>query len=92
MRYADEFITMTEYEEEAKTVYEALEERLAKFELEIAKDKRESCRLSGTARRTTFNFLGVLLVNEKTRNEWIFCQQEKEETVHQSQPEKVGKR
>lgn len=42
VRYADDFIIMTEHEEDAKAVYEALQERLAKFGLELAEDKTRS--------------------------------------------------
>ena len=39
VRFADDFIIMFEYEEEAKAVYEFIKKRLAQFGLELAEDK-----------------------------------------------------
>lgn len=39
VRYADDFVCCFEYENEAKTFYEALKKRLARFNLEIAEEK-----------------------------------------------------
>lgn len=69
VRFADDFVCMFEYEEEAKTVYELLKARLAKFGLELAEDKTRILpfgRNSGTT--DTFEFLGFTHVNGKTRN------------------------
>ncbi len=69
VRFADDFIIMFEREEEAKAVYEALKKRLAKFGLELAEDKTRILpfgRLSRTM--DSFDFLGFLHVNSKTRN------------------------
>lgn len=69
VRYADDFIIMTEYEEEAKAVYEALKERLAKFGLELAEDKTRILPFGRNSKtKATFDFLGFLHVNGKTRN------------------------
>lgn len=69
VRFADDFICMFEYEEEAKAVYEHLKTRLAKFGLELAEDKSRILpfgRNSGTT--DTFDFLGFTHVNGRTRN------------------------
>ena len=69
VRFADDFIIMFEREEEAIAVYEALKKRLAKFGLELAEDKTRILpfgRLSRT--KDSFDFLGFLHVNSKTRN------------------------
>lgn len=69
VRYADDFIIMTEYEEEAKAVYEALKERLTKFGLELADDKTRILPFGRNSKaKATFDFLGFLHVNGKTRN------------------------
>ncbi len=39
VRYADDFVCLFQYEEEARRFYEMLIERLKKFGLEIAEDK-----------------------------------------------------
>lgn len=39
IRYADDFIILFQYEEEANKVFKALEARLSKFDLELEKDK-----------------------------------------------------
>ncbi|MBO6127480.1 MAG: group II intron reverse transcriptase/maturase [Pseudobutyrivibrio sp.] len=69
VRYADDFIIMTEYENEAQIVYEALKERLAKFGLELAEDKTRILPFGRNSKaKATFDFLGFLHVNGKTRN------------------------
>lgn len=70
VRYADDFIIMFQYEEEAKKVYELLIERLAKFGLEMEQDKTRILpfgRFKGT--NETFDFLGFMHYNGKTRND-----------------------
>lgn len=60
---------MFEYEEEAKTVYELLKTRLAKFGLELAEDKSRILPFGRNSNTTdTFDFLGFTYVNGKTRN------------------------
>jgi len=69
VRYADDFIIMCQYENEAQAIYGALKERLAKFGLETAEDKTKILpfgRYSKT--RDTFDFLGFTHVNSKTRS------------------------
>lgn len=39
VRYADDFVCCFQYEDEAKAFYEALKNRLGKFNLEVAEDK-----------------------------------------------------
>lgn len=64
VRYVDDFIIMTEHEEEAKAVYEALKERLAKFGLELAEDKTSILPFGRNSKaKATFDFLGFLHVN-----------------------------
>ena len=68
IRYADDFIMMFQYEDEAKMVYKELINRLAKFGLEIEEDKTRILpfgRFKGT--NETFDFLGFTHYNMKTR-------------------------
>ena len=68
IRYADDFIIMFQYEEEAKKVYKELINRLAKFGLEIEEDKTRILpfgRFKGT--KETFDFLGFTHYNKKAR-------------------------
>ena len=69
VRYADDFIIMCQYENEAHAIFEALKERLAKFGLETADDKTKIISFGrNSASRDTFDFLGFTHVNSKTRN------------------------
>ena len=68
VRYADDFIIMFQYENEAKLVYQELIKRLAKFGLEIEESKTRIIpfgRFNGT--KDTFDFLGFMHYNGKTR-------------------------
>ena len=68
VRYADDFIVMFQYENEAKMVYELLIKRLAKFGLEIEQEKARILpigRYRGT--KETFDFLGFTHYNGQTR-------------------------
>ncbi len=68
VRYADDFIIMFQYENEAKVVYQALINRLAKFGLEMEQDKTKIIpfgRFKGT--KETFDFLGFTHYNGTTR-------------------------
>jgi len=68
VRYADDFLIMFQYEEEAKKVYEVLIKRMRKYKLELAEDKTRILpfgRFKGT--KETFDFLGFRFVNSKTR-------------------------
>ena len=69
LRYADDFVLMFQYENEAWQVMEALKERLAKFGLEVAEDKTRILpigRFKGT--KEDFDFLGFTFFNTKTRD------------------------
>ena len=68
VRYADDFIIMFQYENEAKEVYQMLIERLAKFGLEMDQEKTRILpfgRFKGT--KETFDFLGFMHYNGITR-------------------------
>ncbi len=68
VRYADDFLMLFQYENEAREVMEALKGRLAKFELEVAEDKTRILpigRFKGT--KEDFDFLGFTFFNTHTR-------------------------
>lgn len=68
VRYADDFLILFQYENEAQVVQTALKERLAKFSLELAEDKTRILpigRFKGT--KEDFDFLGFTFFNTKTR-------------------------
>lgn len=68
VRFADDFILMFQFEAEAKEVYRRLIERLAKFNLEVEKDKTHILpfgRFKGN--KETFDFLGFTHFNSKTK-------------------------
>jgi group II intron reverse transcriptase/maturase len=68
VRYADDFIIMCQYENEAHAIFEALKERLAKFGLETADDKTKIMPFGrNSTTKDTFDFLGFTHVNSKTR-------------------------
>lgn len=67
VRYADDFIVMFQYEDEAKYFLEALEKRLNKFNLELEKSKTRILpfgRFKGN--KDNFDFLGFTFYNGKT--------------------------
>ncbi|GHT02095.1 hypothetical protein AGMMS50276_31670 [Synergistales bacterium] len=67
VRYADDFILMFQFENEAKTVMELLKDRLKKFGLELAEDKTRILpfgRFKGT--KEDFDFLGFTFFNTHT--------------------------
>ena len=68
VRYADDFLILFQYENEAEAVLEMLRERLGKFSLEVAEDKTRILpigRFKGT--KEEFDFLGFTFFNTKTR-------------------------
>ncbi len=68
VRYADDFIVMFQYENEAKSFYEVLKKRLSKFGLEVEENKTRILpfgRLKGS--KETFDFLGFTHISAKTR-------------------------
>ena len=70
IRYADDFVCGFQYENEARTFFEALKERLEKFGLEIAEEKSKVIRFGRFARecggKDTFDFLGFTCINGKS--------------------------
>ena len=60
IRYADDFVSCFEKEEEAKEYYDKLKERLAKFKLEVAEDKSKIIKFgkSNGNSKDKFDFLG----------------------------------
>lgn len=68
VRYADDFLILFQYENEARKVMEVLPKRLGKFLLEVAEDKTRILpmgRFKGT--KEDFDFLGFTFFNSKTR-------------------------
>ena len=67
VRYADDFVCMFQYENEAHKFFNLLRERLKKFGLEIAEDKSKIIpygRFRGT--KESFDFLGFTHYNAKS--------------------------
>lgn len=67
VRYADDFIVMFQYENEAKQFLKVLKERFAKFNLELEETKTRILpfgRFKGT--KDNFDFLGFTFYNGKT--------------------------
>lgn len=74
IRYADDFVCLFQYENEAKQFYTALEERLMRFNLELSKEKSKIIRFGRFAEQNSkdkrtdkFDFLGFTFLNGKTR-------------------------
>jgi group II intron reverse transcriptase/maturase len=74
IRYADDFVCMFQYKDEANAFYKELKARLAKFGLEIADDKSKVIPFGRFARENsadgkteTFDFLGFTHINGVTR-------------------------
>ena len=70
VRYADDFLILFQYENEAQKVMQALKPRLEKFGLEAAEEKTRILpigRFKGT--KEDFDFLGFTFYNTKTRTE-----------------------
>lgn len=73
VRYADDFVCFFQYENEAKSFYQALKERLKKFNLELAEDKSKIMRFGRFAKQNSkggktesFDFLGFTFINGET--------------------------
>jgi group II intron reverse transcriptase/maturase len=69
VRYADDFLLLFQYEDEAQRTLEVLKERLGKFGLETAEEKTRILpfgRFKGT--KEDFDFLGFTFFNTKTRD------------------------
>lgn len=68
VRYADDFLIMFQYENEANAVMSVLPKRLGRFSLEVAVEKTRVLpfgRFKGT--KADFDFLGFTFFNTKTR-------------------------
>lgn len=68
VRYADDFLMLFQYEDEAQAVMNALKKRLARFNLEVAEEKTRILpigRFKGT--KDDFDFLGFTFFNTHTR-------------------------
>jgi group II intron reverse transcriptase/maturase len=69
VRYADDVVFCFEYEEEARAFYEALKERLRKFNLELSEEKSKIIEFGIKAKGSTgkFDFLGFTHLIGKSR-------------------------
>ena len=68
VRYADDFLIMFQYENDARAVMSVLPKRLGRFSLEVAEDKTRILpfgRFKGT--KEDFDFLGFTFFNTTTR-------------------------
>ena len=69
VRYADDFLIMFQYENDAQAVMNVLPKRLGRFSLEVAEDKTRVLpfgRFKGT--KEDFDFLGFTFFNTTTRS------------------------
>lgn len=69
IRYADDFLMLFQYEEDARNILTILKERVERFGLQLAEDKTRILpfgRFKGT--KESFDFLGFTFLNAKTRN------------------------
>ena len=74
VRYADDFVCLFQYEQEAQKFYRMLVERMKKFGLELAEDKSRIMpfgRYKGT--KESFDFLGFTHYNGKSHWGEILC-------------------
>lgn len=74
VRYADDFVCLFQYEEDAVRFYEALGKRLDRFGLKLSSEKSKIMRFgrfakqhSRTGKTETFDFLGITHINGMTR-------------------------
>lgn len=69
VRYADDFVGMFQYEEDAKMFYEMLIKRFSQFNLEVEPTKTKIFPFGRNSRENnTFDFLGFTISNGRTRN------------------------
>jgi len=76
VRYADDYVAMFQYEEDAKKFYEVLPKRLGKFGLSLAEEKTRilefgrfairDCKKRGRRKPETFDFLGLTFYCDKS--------------------------
>lgn len=68
VRYADDFVVLFQYYNEAKKFYEELKIRLSKFDLELEESKTRIIPVGRfTGGKETFDFLGFTHINGKNR-------------------------
>lgn len=68
-RYADDFLVLFQFEEDARRFYEVLPKRLGKFSLTVAEEKTRIIPFGRNSEsKETFDFLGFTHINGKTRN------------------------
>jgi len=69
VRFADDFLCLFEFEDDAKRFYSVLPKRLGKYGLEVAEDKTRILPFGRSSQsKESFNFLGFTFLNGKTRN------------------------
>ncbi len=68
VRYADDFVLLFQYKNEAEAAMAAIRQRLKKFSLEVAEDKTRILPFGRFAKeRESFDFLGFTFFNTTTR-------------------------
>jgi group II intron reverse transcriptase/maturase len=69
VRYADDFVCCFQYEEDARSFYKSLKERLAKFGLELSEEKSQIIKFGRFAEKEAgkFDFLGFTVISSKSR-------------------------
>lgn len=68
VRYADDFLVLFEYEEDARKVYDVLGKRLDRYSLELAKDKTRILPIGRNSEGgKEFDFLGFTFYDTRTR-------------------------
>jgi len=75
VRYADDFVMLFQYKDDAERMYRVLPERMAKYGLELAMDKTKILEFGRFAQQNskdgsteTFDFLGFTFFNGTTRS------------------------
>lgn len=69
VRYADDFVCMFQYENDAKMFYDMLIKRFAQFKLEVEETKTKIFPFGRYAKeKHNFDFLGFTIANGETRN------------------------
>ena len=66
-RYADDFVCLFQYKEDAERFYHALSQRLGKFNLQLSTEKTRIVRFSRFQAGTSFDFLGFAFRWERSR-------------------------
>ncbi len=66
-RYADDFVCVAQYKEDAERFYHALPQRLSMFTLPVAEDKTRMISFSRVQPGTSFDFLGFTFRWERSR-------------------------